>query len=293
MAADGEDVLSFGPTQWRRTWLLVPLAVGSLLLGYLWGSAGTEPVDAAAQERDPTEVLVAGVVRESFAIDDDLSFDVVLRNTGADPLEVTVRRVGRVEVVQPERPGRIPGHASRTLEFTVPTTCPFGSAGSLAELTADVGGGGSRRRQVTVPVLEAADLAGYVATICARPTTETRASVAGLWVLEESFTRWTADEGILLMWLRPDGTFVVDNGGRLFTRDAATAGVYSVSGSRLSLVSRDGLACARGNTNVWDVHRRSATVISLRYVSGSCPREPGGVWVLSRVLPELPGVLEP
>ena len=61
MAADGEDVLSFGPPQWRRSWLLVPLAVGSLLLGYLWGSAGSEPVDAAAQERDPTVVLVAGV----------------------------------------------------------------------------------------------------------------------------------------------------------------------------------------------------------------------------------------
>lgn len=292
MAADGEDVLSFGPPQWRRSWLLVPLAVGSLLLGYLWGSAGTEPVDAAAQERDPTEVLVAGVVRKSFAIDDELSFDVVVRNTGADPLEVTVREVGRIEVVQPERPTRVPGHASRTLDITLPTTCPFGSTGSMAELTAEVGTG-TRSRRITVPVLEPGDLAGYVAAVCARPTTETRASVEGLWVLDEAFARWTADEGILLIWLRPDGTFVADNGGRLFTRDAATSGAYRVSGSRLSLVSRDGLACARGNTNVWDVHRRSATVISLRYVSGSCPREPGGVWILTRVLPELPGVLEP
>lgn len=287
MTADG-DVLSFGPPEPRRGRLLPVLVAGAVLVGYLLGSRDTEPVGAAAVAPDPVESLVAGVVRETFPIGDDLAFDVVLHNGSAEPLEVTVRAVGPLRVLQPDSPARVPAHASRTVAVTVPTVCP-GDSGEVGRLAAEVRAGTGAGRRVVLPVVEADDFAAYVTVLCAGPTVETSAALEGVWALDRAFARWNRTEGSLLLWFRPDGTFVADDQGRLFTRQASTSGDYRVRGSRLRMVFRDGFVCAPGDGTTWELHRRSAAVLALRYVSGVCPREPGGAWVIERVLSSVPG----
>jgi hypothetical protein len=246
-------------------------------------------VDAAAAP-DPGETLVAGVVRETYPIGDALAFDVVLHNGSAASLEVTVRAVGTVAVVQPDRPVTVPAHASRTVAVTVPETCS-GGTGALTRLTAELGSGAAPRR-VELPVLEAGDLASYLTALCAEPTVESGIGLEGVWALDRAFARWNRSEGSLLLWFRPDGTFVADDQGRLFTREVAASGDYRVRGSRLRMVFRDGFVCAPGDGTTWELHRRTSTAVSLRYLSGGCPREPGGVWLLRRVLSSVPAGVE-
>ncbi|HEX4978320.1 MAG TPA: hypothetical protein VFV40_10690 [Nocardioides sp.] len=286
MAGDDGDVLSFGPPERGRSVALGVLVVGALVVGYLLGSRGGPGGAASTEASDPVDALVAGVVRESYPVGDDLAFDVVLRNGSARALEVTVLALGPLDVSQPEGPSSVPAHASRTLVVTVPTTCP-GEPDGPAEVTAQVVAGEERRR-VVLPVTEAGDFSDYLTALCAGPTRESRASLEGVWALERAFARWNRSEGSLLFWFRPDGTFVADDRGRLFSRDVVLTGEYDVRRSRLHLVTRAGVACAPEDGAVWDLHRRSDTLMSLRYVSGSCPREPGGVWVLRRVLESVP-----
>jgi len=286
--ATERNVLGFGPPERSRSWKLPVLVVGAVLLGYLLGSREAEPVGVASDAADPAEALVAGVVRETFPIDDDLAFDIVLHNGSAEPLEVTVKSVGPLEVRQPQSPAHVPAHASRTVAVTVPTTCP-GDDGTISRLTAEVGTGTGVGRRVLLPVVEAGDFAAFVTALCAGPTAETRAALEGVWALDRAFARWNRSEGSLLLWFRPDGTFVADDQGRLFTREASTSGDYRVQGSRLRMVFRKGFVCAPGDSTSWELHRRSASVLALRYVAGVCPREPGGAWVLERVLSSVPG----
>lgn len=286
MSADG-DVLSFGPPERRRSWKLPALVVVAVLVGYLLGTRETEPVGAASDPVDPADALVAGVVRETYPIGDDLAFDVVLHNGSAEPLEVTVRAIGPVTVVQPDRPITVPAHASRTVGVTVPATCSE-DTGALTRLAADVGTGPTWRR-VELPVLDAGDFAAYLSALCAEPTAEPGVAIEGVWALERAFARWNRSEGSLLLWFRPDGTFVADDQGRLFTREASTSGDYRLRGGRLRMVFRTGFVCAPGDGTTWALHRRTSTALSLRYLSGVCPPEPGGVWVLERVLSSVPG----
>jgi hypothetical protein len=284
------DVLSYGPPERRRSWKLPVLVVGAVIVGYLLGSRETAPVGAASDAPDPVEALVAGVVRETFPIGDDLAFDIVLHNGSGEALEVTVESVGPFDVRQPERPAQVPAHSSRTVAVTVPTTCSE-EPSALTRLTAEVGTGAAARR-VDLSVLDAGDLAAYLTALCAEPTAGYGVAVEGVWTLERAFARWNRSEGSLLLWFRPDGTFVADDQGRLFTREASTSGDYRVRGARLRMVFRTGFVCAPGDSTTWELHRRTATALSLRYVSGGCPREPGGVWVLERVLSSVPGGVE-
>lgn len=285
MGTDDADVLSFGRGEPGRPWWLPVIVVGALLIGFLAGSRDSEPVGAAARPSDARAGLVAGVVRERYPIGDDLAFEVVLSNGSGVPLGVVVQAVGPVEVLQPEGPERVPAHASRTVALTVPTTCD-GRPGSMSRLTAVVSVGSSWRR-VEVPVLDAGDLRAYWTALCAPTAPESATALEGVWSVDRAFAR-SRSHAPLLLWFRPDRRFAGDDQGRLFEPDPAVTGDYRVRGDRLHLVARGGSACPPGDVTVWAMHRRSTAELALRYVSGACPAEPGGVWVLRRLLRSVP-----
>lgn len=290
MTAERDDVLSFGPPERSRPRsVVVALVVAAVAAAYLLGTRESAEVGAAANPSDPAGELVAGAVRQGLPVDGRLSFDVQVRNGSDQALEVVVRDLGKVRLVQPESPVLVPAHGVRTVTVLPPTRCLWGDAGSLGDLTVDVGRPDvERSRQVVVPVLDPADLATYVTALCAVSTVETAASLHGVWVLDEAFAQWVNGGGSLLVWFRPDGTFRADDQGNLFGADVALHGEYRVREGRLSLVFRGGFVCASGQRAEWALHRRGPTRLAMRYVSGECQPEPGGVWVLQRVLDSVP-----
>jgi hypothetical protein len=290
MAAERDDVLSFGdPERSRPRSVVVALVVAAVVAAYLLGTREAADVGAAASPSDPAEGLVAGGVRQGHPVDGRLSFDVQVRNGTDQELEVAVRTLGDVRLLQPRSPVRVPAHRARTVTVLPPTRCLWGDAGSLGELTVDVGGpDGERPRQVVVPVLDPADLTAYLTALCAGSTMETAAALHGVWVLDEAFAQFVNAEDGLLVWFRPDGTFRADDQGNLFGPDVALHGDYRVRERRLSLVFRGGFVCAPGQRAEWTMHRREPTRLALRYLSGECKPEPGGVWVLQRVLESVP-----
>lgn len=290
MATERDDVLSFGPPERSRPRsLVVALVLGSVVAAYLLGTREAAEVGAAASPSDPADVLVAGGVRQGYPVDGRLSFDMQVRNGSDTDLEVSVRALGDVRLLQPDSPVRVPAHGTRTVTVLPPTSCLSGDVGSLGELTVEVGGPAAERpREVVVPMLDPADLDAYLTALCAGSTVETASSLHGVWVLDEAFAQWVRGGAGLLVWFRPDGTFRADDQGNLFGRDVALSGEYRVRERRLSLVFRGGFVCAPGERAEWALHRRGPTRLAMRYVSGECRPEPGGVAVFQRVLSSVP-----
>ena len=293
MAGEQTEILSFGsPTPPR-----VPraLAVGGLLAAlaasYLVGVRGGEGAPAVA-DREPAAgpALVAGSVREGPDAWERISFEVVLHNSGPTSVVVYLERIGPVDVRRDvtRGPVHVAAGATELIDVVAPTACDHDLDAPFSTVVGDVDSG-EGRRPTSIPLLDATDLLDYLDGVCRTPTADLPvAALEGVWSLEEGYGRQGEDEHLLLLWFRPDGAFVADARGQLFTARAGWRGRYTLRQGVLRMVVAAGTTCEAGQDVTWQVHRRTPRVLDLRFVAGSCPYDPGGLWKLRQVLTAVP-----
>jgi hypothetical protein len=270
--------------------VVVAGVVAALVTGYLVGSRGDESTPAAADLDLPGPGLVAGSVREGADAWERVTFEVVLHNSGAEPAVVYLSRIGPVDVHRDvtRGPVRVAAGATALVDVAAPSACEHDLDAAFTTVTADVDRGEGRQPE-EIPLLDATALLDYLDGVCRAPTTDLPASaLEGVWALEEVYGRQAADEDQVLMWFRPDGTFVADRAGQLFTVRAGLRGRYVLGLGVLRMRVDGGSWCEPGQGAVWQVHRRTSRLLDLRYLRGSCPFEPEGLWKLRQVLTSVP-----
>jgi len=293
---DGEsETLSFGSPEPPRVLrvprvLVVAVALAALAAGYLVGSRGAEEAPAVADREDTGPGLVAGTVREGPDAWERVSFEVVLHNSGPTSVVVYVNRIGPVDVRRDVTRGPVhvaPG-ATALIDVVAPSACRHDLDAQFTTVTAEVDAG-EGRRSTSIPLLDAADLLDYLDGVCRTPTSDLpESALEGVWALEEVYGRQAEDEHHLLLWFRPDGTFVVDGQGQLFTPRAGWRGSYAVRDGVLRMVADAGPTCDSGQDVTWQVHRRTPRLVDLRFLEGTCPYDPGGLWKVRQVLAGVP-----
>ncbi len=276
------EFLSFGSPAPPRVPRLVVVAglLTALVVGYLVGVRGDEVTPAVADRAEDEPGLVAGSVREGPDAWERISFELVLHNPGPEPVVVYVERVGPIEVQRDaiRGPVRVTAGSTALVDVEAPRACDHLDA-PFTTVTAAVDSGAGRRT-TTIPLLDATDLRDYLDGVCRAPTSDLRASaLEGVWSL---------DGRPLLLWFRPDGTFVADGRGRLFTERSGWRGRYRLGGGLLRMETDAGAVCEAGEHVTWQVHRRTSRLLDLRFVEGSCPDEPGGPGTVRQVLTSVP-----
>jgi len=286
------EILSFGPTappRVPRTLVVAGLAA-AVVTAYLVGVRGSEGTPAAADREESGPSLVAGSVREGPDAWERVSLEVVLHNSGPTAVVVYVERIGPVDVRRDvtRGPVNVAAGATALIDVVAPSACDHDLDAPFTTVTGQVDAG-EGRRPASIPLLDSTDLVDYLDGVCRMPTTDLPASaLEGVWALEEVYGRQGEDAHHLLLWFRSDSTFVVDGRGQLFTTRAGWRGRYALRDGVLRMVSRAGPTCGAGQGVTWQVHRRTPRVVDLRFVAGSCPDDPGGLWKLRRVLDGVP-----
>lgn len=290
------DTLAFGtethpgPARWRLSTVVVAaaLALGFLAGGHSgaqsWWGDEERPVEAGSLP------VVAGSVRESGTVADHVSFELSFYNAGHRPVSVALRSVGPVSF--PVGGGPVVALAGRSrgdVRFVVPPTCAFDPTAPYESVTVHLTRGPGAGRRVVLPLLEPGPLPGYVSSLCAIPTAPTLDEVVGLWLLEEAYGRWTGGEGVHLLRFDEDGSYAADSQGRGLSGRVAVKGRWWLEGGVLETRVDGGYACNPGATGVWQASVRTHRMLDLRNVRGTCPYDPGGVWLLRK----LSGVEDP
>ena len=286
------ETLSFGSPAPPRIPRFVVVAglLAALVTGYLVGVRGDDGTPAVADREDAGPGLVAGSVREGPDAWERLSFELVLHTSGTTSVVVYLERIGPIDVRRDATRGpvRVAAGSTALIDVVAPTACDHDLDAPFTSVTAAVDAG-EGRRTTSIPLLDAADLLDYLDGVCRTPTADLPASaLEGVWALEEVFGRQAEDEHHLLLWFRPDGTFVVDGQGQLFTTRAGWRGRYTLREGVLRMDTVAGTVCEAGQDVTWQVHRRTSRLLDLRFVEGNCPDEPGGLWKVRQVLSSVP-----
>ena len=286
------EILSFGSPAPPRVPRVVVAAglLTALVVGYLVGVRGDEGTPAVADRDGGESGLVAGSVREGPDAWERLSFELVLHNPGSESVVVYVERIGPIDVQRDviRGPVRVTAGSTALIDVDAPLACDHDLDAPITTVTAAVDSGAGRRL-TTIPLLDATELLDYLDGVCREPTSDLPASaLEGVWALEEVFGRQTEDEHHLLLWFRPDGTFVVDGRGELFTERSGWRGRYRLGGGVLRMETDAGTVCEAGEKVTWQVHRRTSRLLDLRFVKGTCPDEPRGLWKVRQVLSSVP-----
>jgi hypothetical protein len=132
-------------------------------------------------------------------------------------------------------------------------------------------------------------------TFCANANPVDPADIAGVWMVEKVYGKDTDLVEPRVMRFNPDGSFVADQQGELFTEDADQRGTYRVEGELLVVEVAGGYLCRAGAEVVWRVTSDGSDRMSMVWVRGDCADgAQGDAWVAQRVLrdtglPKQPG----
>ncbi|MGY1809287.1 hypothetical protein ACI8AF_18125 [Blastococcus sp. SYSU D00669] len=265
------------------------LAVGGLLVGLVVGGGSDVLSRGGAAGGASAAPVAVGPVEE--APTETPAFVLRIFNPGEHDAEVTL-----VEVAgwAPDRSttARVEGGSWGLVEFSAPADCrrPLGDVRSARVRVRS--SSGATERELPLPV-SAGTLLDYHEARCAPPAPVTADELAGAWLLEEVYGSFKSGEGVLMIRFDPDGTFVMDPQGGLFTGRPAVWGSYRVDGALLTTTAEDGWACepGPGGTATWLASVPAEGELRLALQPGSrCPQGEGDVWLTRRVLlaPGLP-----
>ena len=269
----GED----GPHRSRARWVTAALAVLGLVAAFAAGleSRGVSvgPVSLGGDEPG----LAAGGLRTAPGG----GFVVPVHNAGAAAVEVAVAALAGL-VLRRSPDVRVPAGDWAEVPLTGRVDCAAAPAQPTRVALTSRGGDATE-----VPLAEPGRVVAELHEArCAprRPLTVGR--LAGVWLLERAFGRWTDLAGRHVLRFRRDGSFVADPEGVRFTAHRGVLGRYRLRGPFLDAVEQGfvGYACLPGDRAVWRAGQLRDGRLVLEYVRGrNCPDQPDELWVLRRL----------
>ncbi len=261
----------------RGPWVTAVLAVLGLVAAFAVGletrGVSLGPVSLGA----PEPGLAAGALRSAPGG----GFVLPVHNAGATAAEVAVTAVPGLEVRR--SPGvRVPAGGWAEVPLAGRVDC---AATPVEPTSVSLARGGGDAAAVDL-----AEPGTVVAALhearCAPRRPLTRERIAGVWLLERAFGRWTDLAGRHVLRFRRDGSFVADPEGVRFTAHRGVLGRYRLRGPFLDAVEQGfvGYACLPGDRAVWRAGQLRDGRVVLAYVRGrNCPDQPGELWVLRRL----------
>jgi hypothetical protein len=234
--------------------------------------------------------LVAGAIRSAPSSRGTARFVLPVHNAGDEPVQVSVASVPGWPSPARADPVDLPPRTWSAVSFELLRRCA-GSEQPPEAVTVDVRSAGeTRRMRLGLPEV-AEDLAELQASVCAAPTALSPDSVAGVWVVDHAFGRWTELEDEHVLVFGGDGTLVADPERVRFTKHRGVLGHYRLEGDSLIAVADGfvGYACLPGERATWRTSVLPDDRLVLTLVDGrGCPQQAGEIWVLRRAAP-VPG----
>jgi hypothetical protein len=230
--------------------------------------------------------LAAGALRSAPRSGEAVTFSLPVHNAGDTTVDVAVAAVPGITVRGTARV-LVPAGTWSEVSFGADVDCTA-SAPAPEVVTLEVGGD----QQVDVVLAEEGRVVSdlYQAR-CAPERTLTPGRLAGVWLVERVYGRWTGMAGRLVLLFRHDGSFLADPEGVRFTAHSGVLGRYRLRGPLLDAVEQgfSGYACLPGERAVWRAGQLPDGRVVLAFVHGrNCPAQPGELWVLRRLAPEDP-----
>lgn len=226
-----DDVVAFGGDAPARfgVRLLMGVAVACLLLGFLAGRTDLVGSSSAASGSSSVH-LVAGHISNVSEAFSGAAFELPVLNPGEDEIEATLVDLGgwdkslRFNLTATIAPGEW-----GQVEFRVPADCRHPLPHSIGEVTLRVKTS-TEPFETEVPLPDASTLLDYQDAYCANSAPIRPQQLAGVWILEKAYGEWTGLGGRHLMRFNPDGTFVSDPDGGLFSGIKTSTGRMTWTG---------------------------------------------------------------
>lgn len=280
------EVLTMGgePSPRRPLRLLTAVAAAGLLAGFLAGGHST-PAPESPVLAEPLQLVAGSVEPVSSGRG---QFEVSIHNSNA--VDVTVSVVGIPDWdTTPHISADVhiaPG-TWQDVRFTAEVNCtqpPF----TVRSLEVRTRHQSSTLRTELPLAIPGTALRDHHLVECTPAATLERDQLVGVWMLDEvrGEESWLADR--LMIWLRPDGTFVWDAEGELLGSHPGSVGRYAAHHGRLRFRVTGGWNCHPDDLLVWSTRLlpEHQLHLELERSAGSCSDGPGLVWVLRRVLDE-------
>jgi hypothetical protein len=268
---------------WSRSWIalvaaaLIGLAVGALVINR-----------PAAEERDdPVSVgSIAPFQDFSTSTPDGAQFVLPVRNRTRVTVDVQLLALPGLgspftsTTLHGVRPG-----AWRNLQFAAPADCDRVTALSLGSVRLRVLSG-HRRTDTALPLPdEGRLLLDYQRAQCASALQPlTQHYLEGVWLVDRTYGEFPSADDSYLMRFEPDGTFVGDDEGALFSGRPAVRGRWRLRDELLTIDVTGGDGCPTGRQTVWRVAAQPHDRLRLVWLRGTCPVGNGYVWLARRVL---------
>jgi hypothetical protein len=232
--------------------------------------------------------LAAGALDVAPRSGAPVTFSLPVHNAGDATVDVAVAAVPGVTVLGTARV-RVAAGTWSEVSFGVQVDC---TASVPEPRVVTLAVGDDRRLDVGLPDEGGRVVGDLHDARCAPQRPLTRDRLAGVWLVERVYGRWTGMAGRLVVVFRRDGSLLSDPAGVRFTANSGVLGRYRLRGPLLDAVERGftGYACLPGDRAVWRAGQLPDGRVVLGFLhGGNCPEQPGELWVLRRMAPEDPG----
>jgi hypothetical protein len=279
----GEDE----PPPSRARWVTAGLVVVGLVAAFAAGVESRGVSVGGLTLGSDRVALAGGTLRAAGPSLVGVALVLPLHNAGDTPVDVSVAAVPGL-VIHGAPTTRVPPGRWVDVPLTVAADCA-GPATTPASATVRTGDA----QQVDVALAEQDGLVGDLrAATCTEQRDLTAARLAGVWVVDRVFGRWTALAGQHVLVFRRDGSFIADPEGVRFTRHRGVVGRFRLRGPLLDAVEQGfvGYACLPGERALWRAGQLPDGRVVVRFVRGrNCPDQPHETWLLRRLSHAVPG----
>ena len=265
-------------------WGAAVLALAAVAVAFALGlqSRGVSVAGVSLGVEPPR--LAAGTLRSVASSGGAAAFALPVHNSAPDAVDVAVAAVPGA-VLRRTPSTRVPAGAWAEVPVSLRADCTAGGAPPEA-VTLAVGGGASPGRVEVGLAEEARAVADLRSASCESGRAFTPARLAGVWLVEQVFGRWTGLTGRHVVSFGRDGSMVADPEGVRFTSHRGVLGRYVLRGDRLVSVAQGfvGYACLPGARAAWRAEQLPDGRAVLTFLGGrNCPDQPGEQWVLRRL----------
>jgi hypothetical protein len=282
MHADQEDLIVLGPRSPRRGRAMlgvaaVALVAVSVLGGWRWGRS-SEP--AAPVPASRAIELVAGPFEANLEATEGPEFVIPIYNVGDRAVRVTNVAPGMWRATS--SPVTLAPGASAEVPVDVSIDCRQTPSPTGEVVVHATSSGRSAVQTLHLPSVPRVLTEEYE-RLCVVPAGRVpgRQELVGVWIVDEG----NFFAGQMLIDLEANGTWAMDPGTNLFSEPGAY-GVFTYRPGGLTLFTRGGRDCRRGDRSLWRVGLMSDGRLRMKVVTFAdslCTLEDGEVWIARRV----------